>query len=213
MTREELLVILNEVLPDMLQPSIDVLLNDVKTFMGETVTPLADKIESLGVSQNAAQQDTSTDDTVDTATSTPENITEDETQEMPNDTLQARLKLLEQKLADAEAKEAKQAKEAQDMRFNSTLSSELDKLSPLHKSIVQELLATRLRADATEESGSWLTKDGKTIKEAIETFFATPEGMHFLPSKHINGADVQEPTAPKTGDNLDLDSQLAAAFL
>ncbi len=204
MTREEILAILAEELPALLKPTTDKLLGDVTEFMNGVVSPLADKIETF-----AATPKEELKDAVDTETTN--EPTEDST--MSNDPLMARVKLLEQQLADAAAKQEAQEKAARDMRFSSTLSAELDKLSPIHKSVVQELLANRLKGDAQEKDGQWLAQDGKTLTEAIEGFFKTPEGMHFLPSNHVNGAGVTEPQTPKTGDKLDLDAALAAAFL
>ncbi len=202
MTKEEILTILEEVLPALLKPTTDKLLGDVTEFMNGVVTPLADKIEAVSAAPKAEPQD-------DINTDTTETSTEDPT--MSNDPLMARVKLLEQQLADAAAKQEAQEKAARDMRFNSTLSAELDKLSPIHKNVVQELLANRLKG-ADEVEGKWLY-NGQTLEESIKGFFGTPEGMHFLPSKHVNGAGVDEPQTPKTGDKLDLDAALAAAFL
>lgn len=213
MDRAELLVILEEILPDMLQPSVDVLMSQVKEYMTEVVNPLKEKVETLDTApREQPAPETEQQNSIDTDTNNTETDTEEPSTDMPNDPLLARVKLLEQKLAEAEAAKKAQDQAAQDMRFNSTLSAELDKLSPLHKSVVQELLSTRLRKNAEETKAGWLA-EGKTLGETVNAFFTTPEGMHFLPSKHVNGANVQEPTPPKTGEpKMSVAEQLMAAF-
>ena len=218
MTREEILQLIADELPGLLEPVTKQLLGDVKAFMDEQVHPLADKVDAI---EKAKATPTEPEKPAPDADAEQPNDSTDETQEtpqdMPNNTednaLMNRVKLLEQQIADANKREQEQAKVASDMRFNTSLSSELDKLSPVHKGIVQELLANRLRNEATEDNGTWLTKDGKTLTENVSSFFASPEGMHFLPSKHVNGVGATETTQPKTGEKVDLESAIMAAFL
>lgn len=195
--KAELLQTLNEVLPDLLKPTVDTLLADVKTFMAESVSPLADRVEAIAQAPKEQSKEQP----------------KEQSQDDPKDPLQARVKLLEQQLAQAAEKEAQAAKVAEDGRFSSTLNTELDKLSPLHKGVVQELLSTRLRKDAVEKDGEWLARDGKKLPEVIQEFFKSPEGMHFLPSSHTNGVGATESAAPKTGDKINMNDAIMAAFL
>lgn len=194
MDKAEILALLNEVLPELLKPTVDTLLSDVMSFMAESVTPLSDRIAELSQPKE-------------TPTEQPKE------QSDSSDPMVARVKLLEDKLAQAAEKEAKQEAAAQDLRFSNSLNGELDKLSPLHKNIVQEILSNRIRKDVVEKDGQWLTKDGKTLSETVKNFFDSPEGQHFLPTNHQNGVGASESGAPKAGEKVDMESAIMAAFL
>lgn len=126
--------------------------------------------------------------------------------------LEQRIRVLEEQLTKAEEARQAQEKASANLRFDQQLSQELDGASPLHKGIVKELLANRLKADAVETEGSWLV-NGKTLAEVTKSFFETPEGQHFLPSSHQNGAGVTEAKPNKNAGTASLASELAAAFL
>ena len=223
MTREEVLQLITEALPGLLEPVTAQLLGDVKTFMADTVHPLADRLDGYEALLDKPEEEAPTEQPESSQADTQEHLSTDaentetnqeEAPTMPqDDNLMTRVKLLEQQLADAAKQQQEQAKIASDLRFSNALSSELDKLSPVHKGIVQELLSSRLRGTSEEKETGWLTKEGKTLSESVATFFASPEGMHFLPSSHVNGVGAQETATPKKGDSLDLDSALASAFL
>ena len=219
MNREEILVLLAEELPALLQPTTAKLLGDVQAYMNEVVHPLADRMasyESVTKEDPVVNTDATTTENqeqVNDSAEEPKQTTE-EVSAMPEDaTLLNRVKVLEQQLADAAKLQQEQAKVASDLRFSSALSTELDKLSPVHKGTVQELLANRLRSNSEEKETGWLTKDGKTLAEDVSAFFASPEGQHFLPTKHVNGVGATETSQPKTGDKIDLESAIMAAFL
>lgn len=127
--------------------------------------------------------------------------------------LDARVKDLEAKLKQAEELRVNQEKQASSLRFDSSLSSALDELKPLHKGVVQELFANRIKQDAVEKDGSWLTKDGKTIKEALSEFFGTDAGKHFLPSNHQDGAGTVESQPNRTTPVVDTVEALRQAFI
>ncbi len=110
-----------------------------------------------------------------------------------------------------EPKDAVDTETTNEPTEDSTMSN--DPLMARVKLLEQQLADAAAKQEAQEKDGQWLAQDGKTLTEAIEGFFKTPEGMHFLPSNHVNGAGVTEPQTPKTGDKLDLDAALAAAFL
>lgn len=124
-----------------------------------------------------------------------------------------RVKTLEKQLEEAAKKEQAQEKAAAGLRFDNALSSQLDTMNPIHKSIVQELLSNRLKQDIVEKDGQWLTKDGKTLTEVTTEFFGSEQGLHFLPSQHRDGAGTKEPTKANTGaSEPDLGTQLARSF-
>lgn len=127
--------------------------------------------------------------------------------------LEARLKTLEAQLKQEQERLVAQEQTAASLRFDSSLSSVLDEMKPLHKGIVQELLATRIKQDAVEKDGSWLTKDGKTIKEAIASFFDTDAGKHFLPSSHQDGAGTTVAQPSRSTTAVDTIEALRQAFI
>lgn len=127
--------------------------------------------------------------------------------------LEARLKTLEAQLKQEQDLRAAQEKQAYSLRFDSSLSSALDAMKPLHKGVVQELLANRIKQDAVEKDGSWLTKDGNTINEAIASFFTTDEGKHFLPSSHQDGAGSTEAQPNRSTTAVDTVEALRQAFI
>lgn len=197
MNKDEILALLAEELPGLLKPSIDTLLGDVSKFMNEQIAPISDQIKVLSQPKVETKVETKT---------TKEQLKED------NDPVLARVKLLEQQLEVAAKDKEAQDLKSQDLRFNEVLSKEIDKASPMYKGVVSELLATRLRKDAKETDLGWLA-NGKNLSENVNAFFESPEGQHFLPSKHQNGVGIQETKAPKAGSPIDMDAELRAAFL
>lgn len=175
---------------ELLKPTVDHLIKQVGDYMGESQTTLEKRLEALEKPQSAPK-----------------------TQDKAESALEARLKTLEAQLKQEQDLRATQEKQASSLRFDSSLSTTLDELQPLHKSVVQELLATRIKQDAVEKDGSWLTKDGKTIKEAITDFFGTDAGKHFLPSSHKDGAGSTESAPDRTQPQISTAEALRQAFL
>lgn len=194
MTREEILALLAEELPKLLKPTTDLLMKDVVDFMRENVEPIEESIKELKTTSKEKAKDVSKDEPQDT------------------DPLSARVKLLEAQIEQANKDKAAQEAASQDLRFSQTLSGELDKVNPLHKGVVTELLANRFRKDAVEKDGQWLSKDGKNLTEKVAEFFSTPEGSHFMPSNHVNGVGATETSSPRTGDKIDIEGALLAAY-
>ncbi|MBW4558430.1 MAG: hypothetical protein KME59_21395 [Trichormus sp. ATA11-4-KO1] len=105
-----------------------------------------------------------------------------------SDPVANRLKMLEAKLAESEAREQQRVKEAEDLHFSNNLKDALaTKGNVLHQGLVSEILSRELRNGAVQKDGQWYTKDGSKLSEAVDRFFGTPEGLHFLPSQHQNG--------------------------
>lgn len=196
MDRTEVLALLAEELPGLLQPTIDTLLGDVSKYMSEQIAPIGEQVKSLREAKEQPKD------------------TKEQPKDMPEgqDPVLARVKLLEQQLEVAAKEKADQDLRSQDLRFNEVLSKEIDKASPMYKGVVSELLATRLRKDAKETDLGWLA-NGKNLSENVTAFFDSPEGQHFLPSKHTNGVGLQESKAPKAGSAVDIEAEIRGAFL
>lgn len=112
-----------------------------------------------------------------------------------------RIKALEQKLADAEARREAQEKQAQQLRFDNSLSAELDKIpNLLQKSVVKELLSNRLKADIKEAEDGFYSK-GKKIPEVVQEFMKSDTGLHFQASDHKDGAGSTEPSSVKASSS------------
>ena len=181
---------IEQLVESLLKPTVDEMIKNVRDYLGESQSALEKRLETL-------EKPTTTTKPQDKAESA----------------LEARLKTLEAQLKQEQDLRAAQEKQASSLRFDSSLSTSLDELQPLHKSVVQELLATRIKQDAVEKDGSWLTKDGKTIKEAITDFFGTDAGKHFLPSSHKDGAGSTESAPDRTQTQISTAEALRQAFL
>jgi hypothetical protein len=134
-------------------------------------------------------------------------------QEQPKeDPLNSRLAKLEKQLKEATEREKARELEAQQLRFSNTLGSALaGKGNILHQKIVAELLENRYKSGAIERDGEWYTKDGSKLSEAVESFFSSDEGLHFLPSNHQNGTQTPTNKQPATNstDKADLDTMIS----
>lgn len=108
-------------------------------------------------------------------------------QESETDPTMARVLKLEQELQKAKEYQKQKEEEASQLRFSQSLSTALDaKGNILHKGIVSELLKNRMQ-NMEEKEGKWLSKDGSTLEEMVESFFSSEEGQHFLPSPMSSG--------------------------
>lgn len=132
-----------------------------------------------------------------------------------NDPLAKRLANLEKQLKEAQDREQARIKEAEELHFGNVLKDALaSKGSVLHQGLVSKLLGYELRNGAVQKDGEWYTKDGLKLSEAVDKFFSTPEGLHFLPSNHQNGTATpthKQPQGnqPVSTKDLSLDDMLA----
>lgn len=170
---------------------------DTEKLVGDLLKPTVDRLAALEKPQDPIK--------------TPDKV--NKPQDKAESALEARLKTLEAQLKQEQDLRAAQEKQASSLRFDSSLSSTLDEMKPMHKAMVQELLANRIKLDAVEKDGSWLTKDGKTIKEAITEFFGTDAGKHFLPSNHKDGAGTTESQPNRATTTVDTVEALRQAFI
>lgn len=126
-----------------------------------------------------------------------------------DDPLVKRLKVLEQKLADAEKQEQQRQEENARLRFEAELSKAIATHNPQYLDQVQGILTSQLK-DSKETAVGW-TVNGKTITEAVAEFFATPFGKHLLPPDPVAGTGTRQPEKqPKTQSN---DDAIVSAFL
>lgn len=152
----------------LLQPAIEGLSVQLKTYLDSVVLPIRTKLEVL-------EQKTIT--------------TEEPKSQAPADSiLEARVKELERNLEQARQDQERRDKEASAMRFDKALSDLLDGTEGIqHKHLVTELLANRYKAEAVEKSGSWIVPSGKSLQDLTKEFFSGNEGQLFLASKHQDG--------------------------
>jgi hypothetical protein len=114
-----------------------------------------------------------------------------------NDPVARRLAVLEAELKKERDERAKERLQAEELNFSNSLKDQLAaKGNVLHQGLVSKLLGYELRNGAKQKDGEWLTKDGLKLNEAIDHFFSTPEGMHFLPSDHQNGTATPASRVP-----------------
>ena len=166
-------------LEQMLQPAIDAMALQMQEFIKQQVAPLTGRLEAIEQGSTATEETKAPKDKAESA-------------------LEARLKLLEQELAQAKELQQQRDKEAASLRFDKSLNDALDGKDVLHKQLVQELLQGRIKNDAVEKDGSWLTKDGKKVSEAVEEFLGSDAGKHFLPSKtKPAGTGTKQPDTSK----------------
>jgi hypothetical protein len=143
---------------------------ELRNYFDTLVTPISQRLDAFEVA------------------SVPQE-TPGELEGVKDDPLSKRLAKLESDLKAASEREAAREAEAQSLRFDKALSGSLtSKGNLVHQGIVSELLSNRLRNGALEKDGEWLTKDGLKLSEAVENFFGTPEGSHFLPSNNVEGS-------------------------
>lgn len=181
------------------------------TLVDEVETLLKPTVESMTATLNRFVVDTN--DSFEarfTALEAPKtNPATKDTKQTSESALDARIRGLEQQLADTEAKRQAQELQAQQLRFDNSLSTELDGIpNLLQKPLVKELLANRLKAGVTEKDNSWLTKDGKTLTEAVKEFMSSDSGLHFQAADHRDGAGTSEPKTEKTTEKADFSAAM-----
>lgn len=130
-----------------------------------------------------------------------------------NDPVARRLAVLEAELKKERDERAKERLQAEELNFSNSLKDQLAaKGNVLHQGLVSKLLGYELRNGAKLKDGEWLTKDGLKLNEAIDHFFSTPEGMHFLPSDHQNGTATpvaKVPSVPSGSGRPSIDEMMS----
>ena len=204
---------LSEMLPAVLKESFAEFRTYFDGKLTETVAPLKETLDSIEFLEDEEDAPKGKDSTE------VQELREEIEDVATNDPLSKRLKVLEAKLAEAEAKEAQRIKEAEQRAFQDTIAKAISsKGNVMLAPVVQELLTNRLGSGyKVTEDGQFVAKDGRTIDEVVGEFFGTDEGQHFLPSNHKNGLGTTKGYTPAP-QNLDpntatLDEMLASGFL
>jgi hypothetical protein len=180
-------------LETLLQPTALQLTADLKQFLETRIAPIEEAIAQPAKPEKPEKPEKPAD---------------------PANPLEARLMVLEQQLKEANEKQEAADRASAQLRFDKHLASVLDGFSPLHKSLLQEVLSNRFKDSSTEQGENWLTKDGKLLSEAVKEYFSTPEGKHFLPPTYSDGAGTSQPEKAKApAAEMSTAEALAQAFL
>lgn len=184
---------LDEQLEALLEPMQAAIISSLQEYVTQLVTPLQQRLDTLAQEPPPASP------------GQPEGV---------ESALDARVKSLENELKQAKEKEQLREAEASSSRFDKLLSDTLDSQQGLlYKPEVSELLAARIKSKAVEKDGQWLTKDGKTLQEAVIDFFKSDAGKHFLPANHQDGTGTPQPSGSRTQQpTVSLDQQLSELF-
>lgn len=116
-----------------------------------------------------------------------------EVPETSNPNLDARVKDLEKQLADATAKSEEQAKREASLNFDRELSKVMDSYPVQFKDVAFEVVSNRIKSEAANTNGEWVTKDGKKLSEYVKEFTNSDFGKHLLPSNHTDGLGNKQP--------------------
>ena len=177
---------IEEVLKDILGPMMAQLTKELEFKMGQAIE------------QRFSEYQNSTDE--------PENE-EDEEEASPKVlALQKRLQAMEEK---AKAQEAADAQAKAD-KYLADLVAEH---KPIDNGLAEVYLKSQL-GQLVDNSGEYLTRDGKSVKEAVKAFFQTPTGQHLLPSQMKPGSGVPKGQAPRlvSRPELTTDEAIMATF-
>lgn len=172
-------------LESMLAPLLEGVASQMKLYVTEQLKPITDRIALF----EQPQQPKTTKE----------------------DPLTNRISLLEAQLKEQSEKLAVKETEASNLRFTQALSSAVgDKV--LHKDLVTEVLQKRLQDGSTEKDGTWFTKDGQKLAEAVSGFFSSEQGKHFIPSNAQSGVGTKQPGLHLGTDRNTKDMTLAEVF-
>lgn len=130
-----------------------------------------------------------------------------------NPNLDNRVKELEKQLSEATAKAEEQAKREASLSFDRELSKVMDGYPVQFKDVAFEVVANRVKAEAANSNGEWLTKDGKKLSEYVKEFTSSDFGKHLMPANHQDGLGSKQPKgkAPEL-DTQDPEKALWDAF-
>ncbi len=190
MTPEEIQALIQASLDKSLPAIIKGAFGELQSHFSEQLKPISERLSAFEVATEPKDPQDST-----------------ELPQSNDPAFQALTKRLAKLEADNKAladKEQQRAKEAEQLHFDNTLGKSLaSKGNVLHQDLVTEILATRLRNGAVQKDGEWYTKDGAKLSEAVESFFGSEQGLHFLPSKHQNGINTPLTRQPASSGKVD----------
>jgi hypothetical protein len=129
----------------------------------------------------------------------------------PDTAVSARLAKLEIDLKAAVAARETAESDRQRSESRQALSREISGFNPLHSAEVQDLLAARF-GDLQAKEGAYLLKNGQTLTEAVQGFFGSDAGKHFLPAVQGGAGTPAMGANTQSGNKPDLDQLLNRAF-
>jgi len=97
--------------------------------------------------------------------------------ETPANTLTQRIAQLEKQLAEKAEAEAKSARQ---QSYDNAFKSELTRFPLAYPVETESIVKGLMASDMELVEGKWLSKDGKSLQERVDSFFATPFGQHLL---------------------------------
>ena len=116
-----------------------------------------------------------------------------ETEEPVDDTVSKRIELLEKQLKDAQARDKEREKALAAKDYETTLTSLIQREGLMYPKLVNKMLKQELQG-AKLNGDFYLLPDGRKLEEAVNAFFETDEGKHFLkPSNIPGGSDIPTP--------------------
>lgn len=131
----------------------------------------------------------------------------------PDSPTAKRLADLEKQLADEKLAREQKERQIEDNEFEGVIKSAIGSKKVLTPDFLSKALYRELREGAVKQGDNWLTKDGKPIGEAIDTFLGTAEGKHFLPAQSTSGTGTPKNSNVKsTSDRKPSVSEVLAAF-
>lgn len=110
-------------------------------------------------------------------------------------------KVLTERLALMEEKDKQREQVAAKERFSKALRAAISPENPLHSTVVEELLSSRLSGLVEAEDGGFYNPAGIKLQELVQEFFASPEGSHFKPAKGKQGIGDPNPPSGKPPQN------------
>jgi hypothetical protein len=124
--------------------------------------------------------------------------------ETPASTLTQRIAQLEKQLAEKAELEAKTARQ---QNYDNSFKAELTRYQLAFPVETENIVKGLMASDMDLVEGKWLSKDGKTLQERVDAFFATPFGQHLLkaPTGQFGTGTQpsQQPRQQNTGNTQD----------
>lgn len=171
---------IEKMLQTMLDNALEGIVTRLNSYVDQVTLPLNESVQQL--SQQLSQQQPA-----------------QPSQEAQDDPVQARLKMLEEQLSQAEQRRLDAEKQQLDTKRNGTLSALLNEHQLVNRSVLEEYLGSKLSSAKYDNgTGEFLTKDGKKMKEFVNEFLSSDQGKHFL------AADVPQGLGTKTGRHKDI---------
>lgn len=164
---------LEQIQKDLIAPLTDQLTTAVQDVLDKRFQPYEDRLLELETKPE------------------PNKTQETKTETEADDPVQKRLNELEKQVEEAKKKEA-------EADFGNALGGIVDGFKPKYRSEVISHLKGLQDGAKKQPDGSYVTKDGKKLSEAVSEFFSSDYGKHHLAPTHTDGADT--PPVKKTSE-------------